>query len=68
MQLLSYNISKLEVNNINIEIQAELHDKRGEHELAAHLRGIVVDEAVRLRKIESAKRKAENVVLMDSDR
>ena len=52
---------------MDMHIQAELHDKRGEHELAAHLRGIVVDEAVRLKKIESAKRKAVNVVLMDED-
>lgn len=52
---------------MDMHIQAELHDKRGEHDLAALLRDIVIDEATRLKKIESAKRKAENVVLHDED-
>ncbi len=48
--------------------QAAIAKLRGEPDFSEVLRDIFLDEAVRLRKIESAKRKAENVVLMDEDR
>lgn len=53
---------------MEMHIQAEILEKRGEFCLAALLRDIIIDEAARLRKIESAKRKAENLTLMDEDR
>ena len=48
--------------------QAAIAKLRGEPDFSEVLRDIFLDEKVRLRKIESAKRKAENVVFEDFDR
>ena len=65
-----YYISKLVWINIMEQLyrQAAIAKLRGEPDLSEVLRDIAIDEAVRLKKIESAKRKAENLVLMDEDR
>ena len=52
---------------MDIHIQAELMEKRGEHCLADMLRAIAEEEAMRVRKIELAKRKAKNVAFSDED-
>ncbi len=52
---------------MDMHIQAELVEKRGEPCLAAMLREIASDEAARLEKIEFARVRAENVVLVDQD-
>ena len=48
--------------------QAAIAKLRGVPDFSEVLRDIFLDEKTRLREIESAKRKAENVVLMDEDR
>ena len=48
--------------------QAAIAKLRGEPDFSEVLRDIFLDEKVRLKKIESAKRKAENLTLMDEDR
>ena len=71
ISILSYNcISKLVWINIMelLHRQAAIAKLRGEPDLSDVLRDIFLDEKARLEKIESAKRKAENVVLHDEDR
>ena len=52
---------------MDIQTQAEIMEKRGEFCLADMLREIAAEEALRVKKIEKARIKAENVTLTDID-
>jgi hypothetical protein len=52
---------------MDIHVQAEILEKRGEFCMAEHLRKVASEESARLEKIEIARRNAFKVVLCDND-
>jgi hypothetical protein len=61
------NISRLENDDMDMQAQMVIAEKRGEYSQAEYLRQIIVDEFNRLKRAAIAKRRANNVLLIDED-
>ena len=61
------NISKLEIDDMDMTTQAAIVEKRGEFDLAAYLRQIIVEDKNEHDIIVARKVAAENAVFLDED-